>query len=215
MCLIEEYVDQLRGVLLGPRRAKEDLLDEATDHLLDASAAHLETGVSVEVAQERAVSEFGPVALVAPGYQEELNLVQAIRTAAAMLIGIGIQPMIWQGLWPQIARAPVIAGGTARESVSRLVESLGTLGIILAVLGVIAARTGMRIPAVRHHVVKAVGTAGLIIPASAVGLAVLLTALSPSPARFLQPATALSLTLFALVPMAAIAYLARRCLQPR
>lgn len=147
---------------------------------LDASAAHVEAGVSIEVAQDRAVSEFGPVALVAPGYQEELNLVQAHRTAVAMLIGVGIQPLIWKGLWPQIVQAPVTVGGPVQETVSRLVESVGTLSLLIAVLGVIASRTGVRIPGIRHHVVQAIGMAGLIVPAGASGLALLLTALSPA-----------------------------------
>jgi uncharacterized membrane protein len=210
--LIDDYVDDLRQALHGPRRAKEDLLREVADHLVDVADGHVRTGAAMEEAEELATGEFGPPGAISPGLQEVLDLEQASRTAVAILLGLGLQPLIWDGVWPLIGDVRVESGGL-HEVLSSQIPFLGFLVIALAVLGLFASRVGIRIQRVRENVVRWVGVLGVVVATVMTGLPLFLTAISPGPSRFLEPKTTLFLALFMLIPMLWIGREARRCLR--
>jgi hypothetical protein len=99
--VLDDYVAGLAGALRGPRRLRGDLVAEARDSLVDATEAYQADGCPQEVAQRRAVDEFGSYAQVLPGYQAELAVAQARRTTlmfAVALVGLRcLTPLLWHG----------------------------------------------------------------------------------------------------------------------
>jgi hypothetical protein len=71
--VIDDYVTALDRTLRGPRRARRDLVTEARDSLTDCAEAYLAEGMDQAGAERMAVADFGTVAEIAPGYQEELT----------------------------------------------------------------------------------------------------------------------------------------------
>lgn len=90
-----QYVVRLGAALVGPRRARRDLLREVADHLEDASEAYVRAGLTEAEAGARAVADFGTVAEVAPGLQTTLAVASSRRTVALLLTVLGVQPFLW------------------------------------------------------------------------------------------------------------------------
>lgn len=103
---VDDYVGALAKTLRGPRRARRDLLAEARDGLRDAAEAYAEEGLSPEEAQARAVADFGPVAEVAPGFQEELTAIQVRHTALLIFLGTPVLALMWTYLWQVFPAGP-------------------------------------------------------------------------------------------------------------
>lgn len=101
MSVVENYVAGLASALRGPRRVKADLLAEARHSLDDACEAYLDEGLPADSAQRRAVTEFGSLAEVVPGYQAELAVAQGRRTAVMFAVGLValrfVAPLAWGG----------------------------------------------------------------------------------------------------------------------
>ena len=99
--MLDDYVAGLAGALRGPRRLRGDLVAEARDSLVDATEAYAADGCPQDVAQRRAVDEFGSYAQVLPGYQAELAVAQARRTtlmfAVALVALRCLTPVLWHG----------------------------------------------------------------------------------------------------------------------
>ncbi|GAB1817863.1 permease prefix domain 1-containing protein [Herbidospora sp. RD11066] len=95
----DAYLHELATTLRGPRRARNDLIAEARDGLLDAAEAYEEEGLPPDAARARAVSDFGPVAEVAPGFQEELTAAQGRRTATLLFLSTPAVALMWGVLW--------------------------------------------------------------------------------------------------------------------
>ncbi|WP_181774258.1 permease prefix domain 1-containing protein [Amycolatopsis pittospori] len=113
MTVIEAYLGDLRARLDGPASAKRDLLREARDGLNDAADAYREGGWSEHEAQRRAVDDFGPVHLIAQGYQAELGMHSGTRTLWKLVLGVPLMQLAWEfarkwtfGDWSQLAPAP-------------------------------------------------------------------------------------------------------------
>jgi hypothetical protein len=94
--VIDRYVADLDGRLLGPRAVKADMVTEARDSLTDAFEAHLESGVSARVAEHRAVEEFGPVGVIAKEYQAELAVAAGTRTLVTFAITLPLMHVFWE-----------------------------------------------------------------------------------------------------------------------
>lgn len=94
---IGEYADSLGAALVGPRRVKRGLVDEARDHLADATEAYADAGYDEDEAATMAVADFGPVEEIAPAFQTTLAVAASRRTAWVMLAILGAQPFIWDG----------------------------------------------------------------------------------------------------------------------
>lgn len=96
---IAEYVVALRRALHGPRRTLRCMVAEAHAGLADAAAAYRDGGVAPERAAVLAVRDFGPVAEVAPEFQDELTARQG--RWAAILLAVVFPAMLfgWDLLW--------------------------------------------------------------------------------------------------------------------
>ncbi|GAA4573941.1 permease prefix domain 1-containing protein [Planotetraspora kaengkrachanensis] len=96
---IDDYVAGLRRLLHGPVRARRDLLAEARDGLLDAAEAYEAEGHTRAEAERLAIEDFGHPAEIAPGYQEELAVGQARRTAALLFVSVPLTTLMWSVIW--------------------------------------------------------------------------------------------------------------------
>ncbi|HEX6342688.1 permease prefix domain 1-containing protein [Umezawaea sp.] len=94
--VIEEYVGDLDLRLRGPAHVKADLLAEARDSLDDAADSYRDRGLSAEAAERRAVEEFGPLTVVAPGYQAELAVAHAATTLRTVALLIPLTSVLWE-----------------------------------------------------------------------------------------------------------------------
>jgi HAAS domain-containing protein len=193
--VIEAYLSELDATLRGPRRTKADLLAEARDHLLDAAEAYEDSGLARPAAERAATADFGTLEEVAPAYQAELGWTQGRRTALTVLFVFAAQPFLWDYAVPWVTGAPSGVNAAADE----VVEGLGGVTILLALLTVLAHRFGMRHPSVR---VTGVATVAVCVLFIALGT-VLAVQSGTNPLWTMA---------FVTVPMGWTAIAARRCL---
>ncbi|HEX6356559.1 permease prefix domain 1-containing protein [Actinophytocola sp.] len=198
--MIEAYLAELDAALRGPRRAKTDLLAEARDHLVEATESYEHSGFSRQEAETAATRDFGALEDIVPGYQAELGWTQGRRTALMVLFVFAVQPFIWGIAYPRVAVT------TIDSPADEVVENLGGLTILLALLMVLAYRIGMRHPAVRQRITRITGLATIVVCVLFIAFGALLTALSPDGLVLLWMIT------FILAPMSWTALSAWRCL---
>jgi hypothetical protein len=70
---------------------------EARDSLVDAAESYEREGLAREGAERRAVAEFGRVREIGPGYQAELDVSQARRTALTVVFVLAAHPIVCPG----------------------------------------------------------------------------------------------------------------------
>lgn len=203
------YLRELGAVLVGPRRVRRDLLQEAHDHLDDATDAYVRAGYAEDQAAARAAADFGSVEDVAPAYQTTLAVASSRRTALLLLTVLLVQPFIWDG--------PVnVSGATAADAPSGLAYAVLDVGVEVVGAGVMAAalllalacgignrwfRAGRRIARV-----TALASLGAAVAMPLTGMAMTVLASGLAPAHWLLFAG------FMLFPMALVAGSARRTL---
>ncbi|MCK8678385.1 permease prefix domain 1-containing protein [Streptomyces lichenis] len=214
---IDRHMAELGRSLRGPRRLRADLLAEARDGLEDAAAAYREAGLDREDAERRAVADFGPVRLIAPGYQSELGLAEGRRTALLICAVLTAQPVAWWLLDRLFGAGPSGPGGPVFPLVDALARWSGTAAVALALAVACAAGAGLprRLTPPRLSPRRLVRTAGVLAFAVCgffAVLGVLMTLTSPATGALLGP-TGLPGTLLLLhLPLAAVALAGRRCL---
>ncbi|WP_460714270.1 permease prefix domain 1-containing protein [Nocardioides dilutus] len=89
------YLARLDAALVGPGRTRRSLVQEAADHLDDATEALVRAGHDEDAAARRAVEDFGTVAEVAASFQTTLAVAASRRTAWLLLVVLGFQPFLW------------------------------------------------------------------------------------------------------------------------
>ena len=94
--VIDRYVTELETRLQGSKKQVRDLLTETKDSLTDATDAYLDRGLDEREAQERAVTEFGPVRQIANEYQAELAVAYGTRTLVWVAIVLPLMHMAWE-----------------------------------------------------------------------------------------------------------------------
>lgn len=204
---IEAYVADLDRALRGPRRVKADLLREARDGLLDAAEGHRAAGLDRDHADRRAITEFGDVRRVAPGYQRELGHAQSVRTAVLICCVLAPQDAAWDAVSRFTARTA--DPGPAFLAVSGLMSWLGATALLGCVLAVLAHGVGQRYVGARPALTRAVGGFALAVAAVFATAAVLLTVLGPNPGSLAGLALTAGLVI---APMAVVARSGRQCL---
>ncbi|WP_350279968.1 permease prefix domain 1-containing protein [Kribbella sp. HUAS MG21] len=178
---VDDYLAALSRELRGPRRRKADLLAEARDHLTDATEAFEAEGLDQHEAELRAVADFGTVAEVAPGYREDLAVSQSRRTAVLLFAALIVQPIVWQeGAWSWNS-APEVHD-PLNDFLQAAVRGIGTVAIAGAVLAVIAAGIGLRVPVVRTHLARVTTVFALAnaVTIGGIGLAMAATSAHPN-----------------------------------
>lgn len=200
--VIDTYLTRLNAALKGPPRAKADLLAEARDSLEDATEAYEREGLPRRAAEEAAVTDFGELAEVVPGYQTELDWTQGRRTALATLAVFAAQPFVWAYAFEWVTGTPDDQPYAADE----IAENFGGITILVALLAVLAYRVGMRHPAVRSRLTRVTGIGALVASTLLATLSSVMTLLAGDPASLLWT------ILFVLLPVGWLTTTARRCL---
>jgi hypothetical protein len=103
--VLDAYLGELASRLSGPVRARQAVLAELGDGLVDATQARLTGGASPAQAAAAAVSEFGDPATVAHAFAPELAATCARRTALALITTGPLVGSLWL--------AALVAGGAA------------------------------------------------------------------------------------------------------
>jgi len=115
---IDEYLADLAARLRGPRRRREEILDELRDGLDRATDHYTAAGLTGEQAAAAAVAEFGDAQAVADAFSGELATAYARRTiawyvATGPLVGVWwlllLQPHPWRTSFVElVATVPVL-----------------------------------------------------------------------------------------------------------
>jgi hypothetical protein len=205
---IERYLAELDRALRGPGRAKADLLAEARDGLHDAVESYMDSGEPAGAACRRALAEFGEVSTLAAGFQAELSLAQARRTAVWVTLAVVVQPLVWGPLRPGGADTGLTA---AQALIDRLIEGLGVVALCGALLALFASGIGVRFLGARAAVARLTGVFALTVTAGFVAMAGAMLAVG-APGQLWQPAGMPWALAFLVSPMTAVAWSARRCL---
>lgn len=206
---IDAYLVELAAALRGPSRLKADLLQEARDSLVDARDAEITRGAVPAVAAQRAIVDFGTPRRVAPGFQTELDLAQARRAAWLLLVGIAVQPVVWDVLWPLVGHGQAVASGRLLV-VEELVRWAGTAAFVAAAVGLLATSIGQRWAVLRPKVVPLTGTLALAAAATISALGVVMAVMYSTTG--LDSAPLIWVCGFVVVPMSVVGRSARRCL---
>jgi hypothetical protein len=93
--VLDDYLARLAARLPGPARARQAILDELRDGLVEATHTRLTGGASPAQAAAAAVTEFGDPTTIAAAFTPELAARRARRIALAL---IGTGPLVG-GLW--------------------------------------------------------------------------------------------------------------------
>jgi hypothetical protein len=208
---IEAYVADLDRDLRGPRRMKRDILTEARDSLVDATAAYQKAGLDPRDAERRAVAEFGDVAEIAPGYQTELALAQSRRTAWVVIATLVLQTVVWDNLLPAVFSDRPVVGGSLAESVDTSLEWLGGVLWAAAFTVLIVSGIGSRYLHPGARLVRTTGMFGLVVCGILALGGGLMTALSPATSQTPWLETAGPLLVFLALPIVCIVRSSRRC----
>jgi hypothetical protein len=204
--IAEEYVAALDGALVGPGRVRRGLVQEARDHLEDATAALGDSGYGRPEAERIAVADFGELDEIVPAFQTTLAVAASRRTAWLLLAALSIQPLLWDGpLGHDDRPAP---DGLLFAILDHLVEWGGGVMILAAVLMLAATGIGNRRFAAGRAVARLNAVTTIVFSASIKVIAVGMVLLSGAG----QPQAWLMLLVFIMVPFSAAATQARRTL---
>ena len=119
---VESYLAVL-SACLPPTPARRDLLDEARDHLLEATDAYQIAGANRQSAERRAVQEFGAIEYVAREFRTVILVRDAQRQARWQLAMVGVLALcgftvfrlipIWLGQLSDVLPPPLVASVAA------------------------------------------------------------------------------------------------------
>jgi HAAS len=95
--VIGSYLTEIADRLIGPARARRDILAELGAGLMDAADAYRSAGLAPAHAARAAITEFGQPERVADGFQAELTSAQARRTALTLMRTGPLIGLLWTG----------------------------------------------------------------------------------------------------------------------
>ncbi len=200
---MEAYVVALGRELRGPRRAKDDLLREARDHLTDATEAMVAGGRSELDAQRRAVAAFGSVDDVAPAYQAVLSSGSSRRIGLGLFVVTAAQPVAWD-----LAVGSAEPDGRVGALLGVGVQVVGIACLVAAPLLVLLGGIGVRRFGIRKGLLRAV-LATLVLSLLIAGQAVAMVSVSSTPLPIgLSIAGGIALVPYGLISVASL-----RCLR--
>lgn len=206
---LDDYVSELDAALRGTRRVKRELIQEARDHLVDATDAYETGGAPRLEAERRAVREFGDVRAIAPGYQAVLSASQGRRLGIWMLVAVLAQPFAWD-LWSAIPPgANVDRSSWLFEHLDSYVEAIGTLSLGFALLGIVSCGIAVRFLGVREWVLRLALTSMLVSAALIVAISAAMLVAGDE----LTLVGAAYTALVAWLPMSALAFASMRALR--
>lgn len=204
--IAEAYVTALDRALVGPRRVRRDLVQEARGHLDDATDAYCRAGRDRADAERLAVDDFGELDDIVPAFQTTLAVASSRRTALMLFVVLSIQPFLWDGpLGPHHADPD----GLFYAILDHGVEYGGGLAILTSLGLLVATGIGNRWFAAGRGIARFTSVmtivAAVSIKATGFGMVLLSTGGS-------EPTVLLLFVLFILVPFSVTAAHARRTL---
>ncbi|MFI6598304.1 permease prefix domain 1-containing protein [Nonomuraea sp. NPDC050536] len=175
--LIDDYVTDLGRALSGPEGPKRDLVVEARDSLADAAEALEAEGLDRPEAERLAVEEFGAVAEIAPGYQNELTACAGRRLGLLLFISVPITVIMWSVVWRIFPADPVAWAHKPSwyTLVSRLVDVLQLATGLYGGLALLALARGARWIRRPHLVTRSLGVLVWVMMPTIGGLSYLLS----------------------------------------
>jgi hypothetical protein len=210
--VIEPYLAELSAALRGPRAVKTDLLVEARHSLVDATEAYESGGLPRTAAECRAVADFGAVPEIAPGYQVELGLVQARRTALLVAAVIAVQGGFAEAAWRSLPAHPTWHASTLYAAVAQMVDLAGPVTIGLALVAALTAGIGTRYLRPQRWLARATGVYALAVYGFFTVAGLFLTVAGPLPWTLLTGALVLPWAVLFWVAPLLVVMGARRCL---
>lgn len=199
------YLADLDAALVGPSRARRDLLQEARDHLDDATDAYLRAGYETAEAERQAVVDFGTLDEVAPAFQTTLAVASARRTAWLLLAVLTVQPFVWDGPFSDHSAPP---DGLVFAILDNGVEYVGAVMIAAAVVLAVATGIGNRWFRAGRGIARATS---YVVIGSAVSITIIGITMTLLSSTFATVPWLMLLT-FIVVPMSVAATSARRTL---
>ena len=202
----EAYVAALDDALVGPARVRRGLVQEARDHLEDATDALRRAGHDRSYSEQQAVADFGALDEIVPAFQTALAVASARRTAWMLLVVLSAQPFLWDGpLGPVQKPNP---DGVVYSILDRGVEYGGGLMILFTLALVVATGVGNRWFAAGRGIARVTSFTALAAAVSikVTGVSMLLLSSGGDPALWLL------LVVFIVVPFSVTATQARRTL---
>ena len=201
----EAYVAALDDALAGPARVRRDLVQEARDHLEDATDAFRRAGHDRSDSERLAVADFGELDEIVPAFQTTLAVAAARRTAWMLVAVLAIQPLLWDGPLGPHGAAP---DGWFFAFLDTSVEYVGGAMILVAIGLVLATGIGNRRYAAGRGIARITGftTLGAAVMIKLMGVAMVLLSSGT------QLGSWLLLLAFIVVPFSAAASQARRTL---
>lgn len=200
----EAYVAALDRDLVGPGRVRRDLVQEARDHLDDATAAYRRAGRDRADAERLAVDDFGDLDEIVPAFQTTLAVAAARRTAWMLFAVLSIQPFLWDGPLGPNSSDP---DGLFYAILDMGVEYGGGLMILTSLALLVATGIGNRWFAAGRGIARFTSittiVAAVSIQATGIGMILLSTGTG-------EPAVWLLFAVFILVPFSVTAAHARR-----
>ncbi|WP_050671093.1 permease prefix domain 1-containing protein [Luteipulveratus halotolerans] len=171
MTAIDAYVRDLHHAMGGSRRSRTpEIVTEAHDHLLDAAESWERRGYAREVAERRAIEEFGDIEQLAPGYRSVAAIGIVRRTAWVLVVTMMIQPFVWD------ARDDGTEHGSGLATTLKpVIEMVGGSMIAAGVVAALLCTYGVRWWGVRTWMVRgaavAMGLGALVVTALAAVMA--------------------------------------------
>jgi hypothetical protein len=160
--ILDAYVAQLAGALVGPTPVRAAILAEVTDGLWTAVEAHSTRGLGPAGAARAAVAEFGDPRLLAAGFPPELV------AATSRRVGLGLVrtgPLVGLSWVAMVAASTVGTGG-------RPPAGLAVVAALFAVVLVVAVPAAMVSIAVTGRLARRLPAGPRLAPtAAAVGAA--------------------------------------------
>jgi HAAS domain-containing protein len=209
---VESYVAELRSTLRGPRRVRADLVAEARDGLIDATAAYQRQGLNRPAAERCAVADFGDVREISAQYQTELGLRQGRRTAVHIVIVLAGQQLLWNGAWDSYRDTGHRQGPAWYGQLAQGFDAFGVVALIVAFAALVLVTCLKNLPRISRVVVRAIGGFALaLLSGHLIGGAVL-SAWSPYVSYVFSPGGMLWTVLGSVALTSSIAFSGRRCL---
>jgi len=202
----EAYVVALDKSLVGPRRTRRGLVQEANDHLDDAAAAYRRAGHDRVDAERMAVGDFGELDELVPAFQTTLAVASARRTAWMLLVVLSVQPLLWDG--PLGRHDHTHPEGLLFSILNDCVEYGGGLMILTALVMLVATSLGNRWFSVGRGTARLTSFTmiGAATSLKVIGVAMVLLS------NMTDPLAWLTVVAFLVVPLSVTASSARRTL---
>jgi hypothetical protein len=210
--VIEPYLAELSAALRGPRAVKADLLVEVRHSLVDATEAYQGGGLGRMAAERRAVADFGAVPQIAPGFQVELGLAQARRTALLLAAVIAVQGRFAEAAWRSLPAHPTWHPGTLYAAVAQVVDVAGPVAVGLALAAALTAGIGTRYLRPQRWLARATGMYALAVYGFFTLAGLFLTVAGPLPWTLLTGVLVLPWAVLFWVAPVWVVVGARRCL---